>query len=205
MPTKPIERLLFAQGGLCFFCGHALPKEQASVEHLLASANGGANADENCVACCKTLNQLLGSRSLKEKFQVVLAQRGRFHCPNGVDSAKPEVEPATPRAAIVKTGPVPQVPRTAQPVNGHPITATSAGTSAVMGGEPAAPRILEFARVVANLRQRGESKPKTLRALTNTLAAMGKDSPPSDVEVMLKRLQAKGLVRVDGTKVTYEL
>ncbi len=88
MPTKPIDRLMFAQGGLCFFCRKALPKNEASVEHLLASANGGSNSDENCVACCKAVNALFGSMSLKEKIQVVLNQKGQFKCPNGL--AKPK-------------------------------------------------------------------------------------------------------------------
>jgi len=38
--------------------------------------------DENCVACCKAVNALLGSMSLKEKIQVVLNQQGQFKCPN---------------------------------------------------------------------------------------------------------------------------
>ena len=84
MPTRPLDRLMFAQGGLCFFCRKPLLKADASVEHLVASANGGGNNDDNCVACCKALNALLGSMSLKEKFQVVLNQRGQFKCPNGV-------------------------------------------------------------------------------------------------------------------------
>ena len=88
MPTKPIDRLIFAQGGLCFFCRQPLPKNDASVEHLLASANGGSNSDENCVACCKAINTLFGSISLKEKIQVVLNQKGQFKCPNRVEKPK---------------------------------------------------------------------------------------------------------------------
>lgn len=88
MPTKPLDRLMFAQGGICFFCKKPLPKSEASVEHLVASANGGSNSDENCVACCKAVNALLGSMSLKEKIQVVLNQKGQFKCPNGTGSAK---------------------------------------------------------------------------------------------------------------------
>ena len=83
MPTKPLDRLMFVQGGLCFFCKKPLVKSEASVEHLLASSNGGSNNDENCVACCKAVNALLGSMSLKEKFQVTLNQKGQFVCPNG--------------------------------------------------------------------------------------------------------------------------
>jgi hypothetical protein len=93
MPTKPLDRLIFAQGGLCFFCKEPLPKGEESVEHLVASANGGNSNLENCVACCVTVNRLLGSMSLKEKFQVVLNQRGEFKCP----------------AHTVKTGPAPKV------------------------------------------------------------------------------------------------
>jgi hypothetical protein len=93
-----IDRLLFEQGGRCFFCLEPLNVADASVEHLLASANGGRNGNDNCVACCKSLNALLGHKSLKEKFQVVLNQRGAFRCPNG----KPKTHPvnASPTQAI---------------------------------------------------------------------------------------------------------
>jgi len=73
---------MFAQGDLCFFCKKPLSKNEASVEHLVATSNGGSNSDENCVVCCKALNMLLGSMSLKEKVQVVLNQHGKFKCPN---------------------------------------------------------------------------------------------------------------------------
>ena len=82
MPTKPLDRLIFAQGGSCFFCGQTLAQSEASVEHLVAVANGGGNAEENCVACCKALNALFGRKSLKEKIQIVLNQKGHFKCPN---------------------------------------------------------------------------------------------------------------------------
>lgn len=83
MPTRPIDRLLFAQGGLCFFCERRLSPADASVEHLVASANGGSNSPDNTVACCKALNALLGRMSLKEKLRVFLNQKGEFRCPNG--------------------------------------------------------------------------------------------------------------------------
>jgi hypothetical protein len=95
VPTKPLERLMFAQGDRCFFCEEPLPKADASVEHLLASANGGGNADENCVACCKAVNALFGSMSLKEKFRVVLNQKGKFRCPNRV-AAVPAIAETQP-------------------------------------------------------------------------------------------------------------
>jgi hypothetical protein len=86
---RQLDRLMFLQGGLCFFCKQPLPAGDASVEHLLASANGGTNSEENCVACCKAINALFGDKSLKEKLQVVLNQRGQFKWPRGNTSAQP--------------------------------------------------------------------------------------------------------------------
>lgn len=84
MPNTTLTRLLYEQGGLCFFCEKALLVTEASVEHLVARANGGRDQNDNCVACCKSLNLLLGSKSVKEKMRVVLNQKGQFECPNGV-------------------------------------------------------------------------------------------------------------------------
>jgi hypothetical protein len=80
---------MFAQGERCFFCKAPLARVDASVEHLVASANGGTNADDHCVACCKTMNRLLGSMSVKQKFEVVLNQNGKFRCPNGNGKQEP--------------------------------------------------------------------------------------------------------------------
>lgn len=98
MPTTPLDRLMFAQGHLCFFCKQPLSPGEASVEHLVASANGGTNTDENCVACCKSLNALLGSKSLKEKMQIVLNQKGQFKCPNKTGAGKTQKPPSTAQA-----------------------------------------------------------------------------------------------------------
>jgi len=81
MPIKPIDRLLFAQGGRCFFCARQLTKADASIEHLVARAHDGKDNDENCVACCKQLNALFGRVSLKEKLRIILNQHGTFICP----------------------------------------------------------------------------------------------------------------------------
>jgi hypothetical protein len=100
MPIPPLGRLLFAQGGLCFFCGNPLRKEDATVEHLNAKAHGGTNTEKNCVACCSEVNSLLGSMSLKEKIRVILNQKGNFVCPNkSLADAKPPAKitpPPTP-------------------------------------------------------------------------------------------------------------
>ena len=99
MPTKPLERLMFTQGGRCFFCREPLPQSDASVEHLVASANGGSNGDDNCVVCCKALNALFGSMSLKEKIQLVLNQKGHFKCPNKAGARKTAVADAVVRTS----------------------------------------------------------------------------------------------------------
>ncbi len=128
MTMKQLDRLLFEQGNQCFFCRKPLKPIDASVEHLVASANGGANSEENCVACCKKLNALLGSKSLKEKVQIVLNQRGSFRCPEDVErerlaivaKAAAPVTVNTPKsptlaAAMPKAKPQPQPHAKQQP------------------------------------------------------------------------------------------
>ena len=87
---KQLERLLFLQGNRCFFCRQPIPLGEASVEHLVATANGGPKDDDNCVVCCKAVNAALGSLSIKSKLQAVLNQKGAFACPNASHS-EPEL------------------------------------------------------------------------------------------------------------------
>jgi len=172
MPTTPLDRLMFAQGGLCFFCKQPLPKAEASVEHLFASSNGGSNKDENCVACCKSVNALLGSMSLKEKFQLVLNQKGQFKCPNSVGAAKATVRPSTQRKA-------------------------PAGTKS---------KADNFNMVVANLAQRGNSRPRTLKTLTSTVASLfPKGIAEAEVTALIQQLQSTGKVSISENKVSYAL
>lgn len=99
MQNNRLSRLLFVQGGRCYFCEGPISAPDASVEHLVARANGGSDGDDNCVACCKSLNTMLGSMPLKDKIRVVLNQKGPFKCPNGaqrkVKNTKAQV-PAKP-------------------------------------------------------------------------------------------------------------
>lgn len=97
MTTKPLDRLLFAQGGLCYFCNNPLQKADASVEHLVPTSRAGSNSDDNCVACCKAINGLFGSMSLKEKIRVMLNQKGNFRCPSQGLATQPQTK-ATPVA-----------------------------------------------------------------------------------------------------------
>lgn len=104
---KQLERLLVLQGRRCFFCDEPIPAGEASVEHLVASANGGTNDDENCVACCKSLNAAFGSKPYKEKLRAVLCHRGKFVCPKPIASEPVTVEaapaPATDDEQITMT------------------------------------------------------------------------------------------------------
>jgi len=172
MPTKPLNRLMFVQGNLCFFCKQPLPKTEASVEHLLTSSNGGSNSDENCVACCKSVNALFGSMSLKEKFQVVLNQKGQFKCPNGAGSVKLAAQQKPP---------------------------TNAST-------PAAAKDDRFASVVANLKQRGNAKPRTLKTLTSSIVSLfPKSLSKEELAALLQQLQTTGKIKVTENKITYAL
>lgn len=180
--TTHLDRLLFAQGGQCFFCRKQLPKAEASVEHLVASANGGTNDDGNCVACCKALNHLLGSKSIKEKMQIVLNQRGNFQCPGsgGID---------------------PVIPASPTPV----VTTVAAKAIPAAGSGSASPLDL----VLSDLKKRGASRPRKVSTLTSTIKALLKQQqkPNSDVEVanLITELQKWGKVVVTDTKVGYKL
>ena len=99
---KQLERLLFLQGKRCFFCDQVIPDGEASIEHLVATANGGAKDDENCVVCCKSVNAALGHLSVKSKLQAVLNHRGKFACPISVENVDAlAVAPEDGRLAVV--------------------------------------------------------------------------------------------------------
>jgi hypothetical protein len=165
---KQLDRLMFLQGGLCFFCKEPLPAADASVEHLLASANGGGNSEENCVACCKSLNTLFGDKSLKEKLQVVLNQRGQFKCPKG--SAHAQLIPSTETAQTALT------------------------------------QDDKVALVVADLQKRGPARPRKITTLRNTInQVFKKHLTEPEISSLIDLLQARGLVVVNDTKVTYDL
>ena len=174
---------MFAQGGLCFFCSLPLPKDEASVEHLVPISRAGSNNDENCVACCKTINMLLGSMSLKEKIRVVLNQGGRFVCPNGVGATTPAQQPQIPPAP--------------------PVTATQ------NVAPTAKPKIDNYAVVLADLKKRGTSRPRKVETLKSTIRATVKNAKgtltEAQLETLFKHLQINGKVIVEGEKVSYSL
>ena len=176
MPTKPIDRLMFAQGGLCFFCNSPLPKSEASVEHLVPTSRAGSNSDDNCVACCKAVNGLFGSMSLKEKIRVVLNQNGKFVCPN---------DPGTVVAAIKATPATkPAVTVTPQKVDHYSVV------------------LADLKKRGASRPRKVDTLKNTIRAAVKNAKGSLSDA---QLETLFKHLQVNGKVTVDGTKVSYSL
>ena len=176
MGIKPLDRLMFAQGGLCFFCKQTLPKSEASVEHLVASSNGGSDNDENCVACCKAVNNLLGSMSLKEKIQVTLNQKGQFKCPNGVGAIKTTTKIQTPTATKPKIA------------------------------SPSTQQEDKMSLIITNLIQRGNSKPRTIKTLTSTIKTLfPKGLKNNELNSLIQQLETQGKIIIIEDKVTYKL
>lgn len=178
--TTHLDRLLFAQGGQCFFCRKPLPKVDASVEHIVASANGGTSDDGNCVACCKALNHLLGSKSIKEKLQIVLNQRGNFQCP-GNASAQPASAP-----------------------NASNQNVASKTTPTIINGVSA-----PIDLVLADLKKRGASRPRKVSTLASTIKSLlkqhQKTNTDTEVAGVIAELQKRGKVTITDTKATYKL
>lgn len=175
MPTKPLDRLMFAQGGLCFFCDMPLPKSEASVEHLVPIARAGSNGDDNCVACCSAINGLLGSMSLKEKLRVVLNQNGKFTCPKNACAT----HGAVPKApAVPKATATPLPPK----VDNYSVV------------------LEDLKKRSASRPRKVESLKNTIRsAVKNAKSSLSE----AQLEALLKQLQANGKIIVEGTKVSY--
>ena len=177
MPTKPLDRLMFSQGNACFFCDMQLPKSEASVEHLVPSSRAGSNSDDNCVACCKAVNALFGSMSLKEKIRVVLNQHGKFVCPNGAGSAD-GIPPNLPEA--------PSQNSTVQPqkIDNYAVV------------------LADLKKRGASRPRKVETLKNTIRATIKNAKGSLTDK---QLETLFTHLQLNGKVTVDGTKVSYSL
>jgi hypothetical protein len=60
--------------------------------------------------------------------------------------------------------------------------------------------------IVENLKQRGASKPRTVKTLTSTIGALfQKQLSEDELASLLDELQAKGFITLSGTKVSYDL
>jgi hypothetical protein len=204
VPTKPIERLLFAQGGQCFFCEKSLPRSEASVEHIVAVTHGGKDNDENCVACCKSLNGLFGRMSLKEKLQILLRQKGDFVCPAGVGGSADSPAPAVKKSAPAKKA-------AAKKAAAKKIAPKKAASKVAPAKKVAKPKPRtkadKVALIVTALQKRGDAKPSTLEKLENTIRAqmVQLGEPENEAPALLRELSALSYITATENKVTYAL
>jgi len=203
MPTKPIDRLLFAQGGLCFFCNKTIPKDQVSVEHLLPKSRSGSNADDNCVACCKSVNNLFGSMSLKEKIRVILNQKGSFSCPLNKQAAAKSAPAAAKSPAQAKSTPAKQAPSATPAKTPSPSPApTNEKVNSVLAHC--------YAVSLAKLKGMGTSRPRKLQTLRSTVQAAVKNQAQKvldevELQQLIDRLVQEKKVVLDESKVSYKL
>lgn len=196
MTTKQIDRLIFTQGGNCFFCAKPLPKEHASVEHLVATTLGGKDGDENCVACCKTLNNLFGRISLKEKFKIILNQSGNFICPGNIHTNLSDrilQETPSPQILPVKEQ---QKNATQPPKVKKPTTVVKTITTE------------EKVKIAVEIIRRHENKkPTTVKSLENTLRSqiVHQGIAANDAPILISELAARAYVIIKDTSVAYKL
>jgi len=76
----------------------------------------------------------------------------------------------------------------------------------IMKTTPSKPFPDRVAIVVANLKQRGAAKPGTVKTLNSTLSTLFVNKlSESDLSSLIRELQTRGIIHIDGTKVTYTL
>jgi len=76
-----LHRLLYLQGGKCFYCREQLPLEGASIDHVIPRSMGGDDTLDNVVACCKTLNQWFAALPPKKKIEIIQNWTTKMPCP----------------------------------------------------------------------------------------------------------------------------
>lgn len=64
----------------------------------------------------------------------------------------------------------------------------------------------KVAAIVANLKQRGASKPRAVKTLAGTISTLfQKQLDDEEISALMKKLQAQGMVTINGAKVSYAL
>lgn len=159
--------------------------------------------------CCRTLNSVLGSKSIKEKIQIVLNQHGDFRCPKNRESVPaPALSPLvlsaedTPGGRDVEGGRLVKAAASPLPANGARHVATPPTASKTQQDR--------LALVLTDLRKRGNSRPRKEATLTSTVQALIKqrtNQPISDTNLkkLLEEMQRQALLTIVDGKVTYKL
>ena len=64
----------------------------------------------------------------------------------------------------------------------------------------------KLAVIITNLKQRGASKPRTLKTLSSTVSSLFQKALPEDeLSTLLKLMEKQGIITISGTKVAYTL
>lgn len=56
--------MLERDGWICAYCGKALDGDDATVDHVIAKANGGTDDPDNLIAACRRCNGTKSDRQL---------------------------------------------------------------------------------------------------------------------------------------------
>jgi hypothetical protein len=59
--------------------------------------------------------------------------------------------------------------------------------------------------VVANLKNRQNAKPRTIKTLTSTVGSLFQSLPEHEITALVRRLQDAGQISIAGDKVSYGL
>lgn len=60
------ENVYSRDGGKCQYCGHKVPRHEATYDHVIPRSQGGPTSWENVVICCTPCNQKKGGRTPKQ-------------------------------------------------------------------------------------------------------------------------------------------
>jgi hypothetical protein len=182
-----LEKLYFLQAGKCYYCKQEINIEKASVEHLLAKANGGTDNDENCVMCCKTINNMFGAMPLKEKIAILVAHGSSLSCPE-VKAARTPIKAVNDDKAKKQT----ETPK--KTIKTSPTTKKTTSTTTKN----------TFDDFLKYLHQSGKRRPKKIETLLNSINSFFSYNSLIKSKTVLKKLVDNGIVVLVGDKVTYE-
>ena len=92
------------------------------------------------------------------------------------------------------------------PNGAGPAKAAAQAKASPKASAVAKPKDDKFSLVVANLKQRGTSRPRTLKTLTSTVASLfPKGISEAELTALVQQLQSTGKATVLENKVTYAL
>lgn len=67
-----LDELLEVQNGRCFYCCQPLPRELATLDHIVPRSCGGACERGNIVVCCSSMNSFLANAPPLLRLKVIM-------------------------------------------------------------------------------------------------------------------------------------